>query len=500
MSCHYTNQRAVVTMDGLLGLRLKVRRCVNRGCARFHRAFRPEAEGALVLPQQEFGLDLIALVGRLRYVTRASVPEIHAELVRRGVMISERSVTNLLDRYDELVATAMTDPGHLRTRFADQGRVVLAIDGLQPEVGHEVLWVIRDCLSGTVVLARALLSSTAADLKPLLCQAAESVGVPVTGVVSDGQRSIRIAVAKALPGVPHQLCHFHYLREAAHPIFEADRHAKKELKKRIRGIRPIERAVEGRQDAEADLVQGYCAAVRSAVTDDGRAPLDAGGLKLKARLEAVADSLQRVDKKGGPTKPIQDLSRLIGCALQETAPLWPDIKRAFGWVHRAAHILNNTEALPAPTVARRLDGLCGALCRHRACAGDLADGVDHFLKVTRSYRPGLFHCHAVADLPGTNNGLEGLFGSYRYCQRRTTGRRSASSATVVRGPARLVASVTSHLAPLDASDLAAVDRTRWQAMRTDITARRLQRTRGSRFRRDPEAYLRKLEAQYAAAK
>jgi hypothetical protein len=131
----------------------------------------------------------------------------------------------------------------------------------------------------------------------LLCQTAESVGVPVTGVVSDGQRLIRIAVAKALPGVPHQLCHFHYLREAAHPIFEADRHAKKELKKRIRGIRPIERAVGGRQDAEADLVHGYCAAVRSAGTDDGRAPLGTGGLKLKARLEAVADSLQRADEK-----------------------------------------------------------------------------------------------------------------------------------------------------------------------------------------------------------
>jgi hypothetical protein len=34
------------------------------------------------------------------------------------------------------------------------------------------------------------------------------------------------------PDVPHQLCHFHYLREAAKPIYEADRHAKKELKKR----------------------------------------------------------------------------------------------------------------------------------------------------------------------------------------------------------------------------------------------------------------------------
>ena len=63
--------------------------------------------------------------------------------------------------------------------------------------------------------------------------------MPITGVVSDGQESIRKAVAKALDGVPHQLCHFHYLREAAKPISEADRHAKKELKKRVRGIRPI---------------------------------------------------------------------------------------------------------------------------------------------------------------------------------------------------------------------------------------------------------------------
>ena len=69
--------------------------------------------------------------------------------------------------------------------------------------------------------------------------------MPVAGVISDGQPSIRKAVAQALPGVPHQLCQFHFLREAAHPVFEADRHAKKELKKGGRGVRPIERAAEG---------------------------------------------------------------------------------------------------------------------------------------------------------------------------------------------------------------------------------------------------------------
>ena len=101
-------------------------------------------------------------------------------------------------------------------------------------------------------------------------------------------------MARALPGVPHQLCQFHYLREAAKPIFEADRHAKKELKKRVRGVRPIERSLEGRTDAEAEAARGYCLAVRSALTDDGRPPLAASGLKLKDRLEAIADSLERV--------------------------------------------------------------------------------------------------------------------------------------------------------------------------------------------------------------
>src|SRR5439155_20075054 len=132
--------------------------------------------------------------------------------------IAERSVTNLLDRYDELLATRLTDTRRLRRVLKGQRGVILEMDGLQPEVGHEVLWVVRDCLSGEVLLARSLLSSTAADLAPLLREVAEAVGVPVAGVISDGQTSIRRAVEQALPGVPHQLCQFHCLREASHRI------------------------------------------------------------------------------------------------------------------------------------------------------------------------------------------------------------------------------------------------------------------------------------------
>jgi len=238
----YENRRTLVTLSGPVRLRLKIRRCEHAGCARLHVPYRPEAEGAVALAQHEFGLDVIALVGTLRHRDHRSVPEIHSLLRARGVEIAERSVTNLLDRYDELLATSLTSSGRLHKMLAKQGRVILGLDGMQPDVGHEVLWVIRDCLSGEVLLARSLLSGTADDLAPLLREVMDGVGVPVEGVVSDGQTSIRRAVAAALPAVAHQLCQFHFLREAANPIYEADRHAKKELKKQVRGVRPIERA------------------------------------------------------------------------------------------------------------------------------------------------------------------------------------------------------------------------------------------------------------------
>lgn len=297
----YDNYRTVVTLGGLVRLRLRIRRCHCQGCVRSLVPCRPEAEGAWALPQQEFGLDVIALVGSLRYRGHQSVPEIHRELRSRGVAVCERSVTNLLDRYDEVVALHMGSDQRLQKVVRSQGRVILALDGLQPDVGHEVLWVLRDCLSGEVLLAKSLLSATSADLSALIGQVRDvlgEVGVRIDAVVSDGQRSIRNAVRDALSGVPHQLCHFHYLREAARPLYEMDRHAKKELKKRVRGVRAIEREVEGRTDARAEVVRGYCAAVRSAISDDGRPPLEASGLKLRGRLRSIDASLRRAVKKG----------------------------------------------------------------------------------------------------------------------------------------------------------------------------------------------------------
>jgi hypothetical protein len=46
----------------------------------------------------------------------------------------------------------------------------------------------------------------------------------------------------------------------------------------VRGVRPIERSVVDQQYPVSEVVNGYCLAVRSALTDDGHLPLDAQGL------------------------------------------------------------------------------------------------------------------------------------------------------------------------------------------------------------------------------
>ncbi len=158
------SHRTVTTLSGLWKLTLIVRQCIEPTCSRFHQRYRPEEEGRWALPHGEFGLEVIALIGQWRFREHRSVPEMHQALLARGISVAQRSVTYLMQRYEELVTLRITDQERSKARLQQQGHVILALDGLQPDVGHEVLWVVRDCLSEEILLARPLLSSTQGDL------------------------------------------------------------------------------------------------------------------------------------------------------------------------------------------------------------------------------------------------------------------------------------------------------------------------------------------------
>ena len=187
------------------------------------------------------------------------------------------------------------------------------------------------------------------------------------------------------------------------------------------------------------------------------------------------------------------MQALLTRGLVATAPLWPDIRLAYGWVHRAAHLLTNDAGHPAAAVRRAYGELLGEMADGQAAAGALAPAVAHFLKVTDSYRPGRFHCYEVPGLPRTNNDLEQYFGSARYHQRRATGRKSAAPATVVRGAVRVVAAVATRLRSFGAAEIRPASPDQWRRLRRDLDYRHEARRAQLRFRRDPTAYLAALE-------
>jgi hypothetical protein len=184
---------------------------------------------------------------------------------------------------------------------------------------------------------------------------------------------------------------------------------------------------------------------------------------------------------------------VLARGLEATAESWPDVRSTYERVNRAASILANEAGLDAAGVRGLYEGLIAEMTREAGAAGSLREAVGHFVKVTRSDWPGLFACNDAAELPRTNNDLEQFFGSYRYHERRASGRKVASPGTVVRGSVRRVASAATRLRPVEGADLAPSNLSVWRRLRDSLDRRQVTRTLGRRFRQDPAAYLRSIE-------
>lgn len=179
--------------------------------------------------------------------------------------------------------------------------------------------------------------------------------------------------------------------------------------------------------------------------------------------------------------------------LEATAALWPDVRWAFSWVHEAAEILKGRAEEAGETVRTRYRAFLERMRQQARTAGSLQGAVGHFLKVTESYWPGLFHGYDLEGLPRTNNDLEHFFGGLRHYERRTTGRRRASPTLVVRGAVRVVAATVSCLCPLTPEQLAPTDLEAWRAQRRRLQRPHQARVLQRRFRRQPDEYLAALE-------
>jgi hypothetical protein len=315
--CH--RRRRFFTCEGPVQLLSKLSHCSDPTCPAHATTLTPEAETALVMPYWVLAWDVFCWLGHRRFARHWSVPQIRDELADRfAIPLSADAIERYVGRYQRMVAARHQDPGEVAAAYRRAKGLVLAIDGLQPEKGHETLYVVREVGRKRVWFAEALLSSNAAEVQRLLARArvwVERLGLPVRCWLSDKQDAFVTGVAAEFPGVPHRYCANHFLRDLAKPVLEADSQAKVEMRKKVRGLRDIERQVlaeqaaapaDARADAaaESDVVLDYCSAVRGILNDDQGGPLQPPGERMAEALTEVRQSLQRgLDaKKGGPRR------------------------------------------------------------------------------------------------------------------------------------------------------------------------------------------------------
>jgi hypothetical protein len=332
--CDHRHHR-IWTLQGAWHLTSRLVHCSDGSCPGRHTTISPESELSITMPRWGIGWDLFCWVGHRRFARHWSVPQMRAELSDTyGVGLSADAIEKHIKRYRHMVAARQEDMELMREEYHDVPAVILTIDGLQPEKGHETLYVVRELTRKRVWFAEALLSSSAEEVRRLLVRAkqmAQALGTFVELWMSDKQDAFVSGIAAEFVGVPHRFCQNHFMRDLAKPTLEMDSHAKVQMRSKVRGLRAIEREVLHEAQAAAatvaeaadgeiavgtagpagtaptapspaeEVVLDYCASVRGILNDDQGGPLHPPGLRMAAGLAEVRASLTRnlAAKKGG---------------------------------------------------------------------------------------------------------------------------------------------------------------------------------------------------------
>jgi hypothetical protein len=330
--------RHIHTFEGPVELVCKLNHCPDPRCPGHTKTKSPEIEASIAPPHWAIGWDVFCWVGHRRFSRHWAIPQIRDELLdAHRIKLSDDAISNYIHRYQVMLAARQQDPEVLRRQYESVDELILTIDGLQPEKGHETLYVVRELTQKRVWFAEALISATADEVQRLIAKAKEwaaSLDKKVVLWISDKQDAFVTGIAAEFPDVPHRYCDNHFLRDVAKPVLDADSNAKVQMRRKVRGLRKIERAVLERQSAQASenlveddpettvtvmvgpantpaieadsasaVVLDYCAAVRGILNDDQGGPLHPPGLRMAEALNEVRESIQRnLDEKKGASK------------------------------------------------------------------------------------------------------------------------------------------------------------------------------------------------------
>ena len=468
-------RRPVYLLEGPTRVMSQMTLCPEAACPGHHRLMVAEEDTLIAPPWWILGWDVFAYLGHRRFARHMSVPELREDLVEGyEINLSEDSIEDYIGRYRAILAARQRDPEQLKKDYRSVKGLILSIDGLQPEKGHETLYTVRELNAKRVWFAVPLLSSSHDEVRKLLVESrawAKSLGRPVLGWVTDKQDAFVSGIAEVFPGVPHRYCQNHFLRDVAAPVLEADSHAKVQMRKKVRGLRAIEKDIlEIRSEASPaakaqekkdtprkyqepqkpakpedknEIVLEYCAAVRGILNKNQGGPLDPPGLRMAEGLKEVRASIQKnIDARQGGVAE-KNLKRLAGCidrGIEEVAtalekiPCYVDDLRS---VHRTLD--------PQTGTATRRKAAFQQIYTRLRQSGDATRQA--MAVVMESFKTGLFAGgNSLATLQD-NLDLERWFRLPKAHQRKIHGRQHAGVSIVHEGPSLVLALDAHHSHP-----------------------------------------------------
>lgn len=448
----------IYTLEGALRLICKLAHCSNQQCPEHSTIISPESEITLTMPRWRIGWDVFIWIGFRRFKRHWSVPQIRQELSDSyQIHLSDNTLSNYLGKYQVMVAARHQDLSRWREEYKDCSDVILTIDGLQPEKGHETLYVVRELRKQRVWFAESLISNSNAEVEKLIQRAkklSQQLNKPVRGWVSDKQDAFVRSISAEFPNVPHRYCNNHFLRDLAKPVLEKDSHAKVQMRRKIRGLRSIEKETlaeldqttkeEGELTLEqkkyaAGIVLDYCAAVRGILNDNHGGPLTPPGLKMANALEEVSQSIER-NLKQKKTTISSKLERLNACIKRGLSIYDQDKAEIVEYVKEIKRVFNTLDSGKG-TLKKRLS-------KFRKLKFQFANADDllkkHMSTIMHSFEPGLFVGSDDLEIPGDNLDLERWFKKPKGHERRIHGRKHTGVRIVHEGPTLLL-TLDAHL-------------------------------------------------------
>jgi len=427
--------------------------CVNPHCAEYRHLLSPEAERQIALPRWRLDWQILLWIGFRRFKRHWSIPQLQAELKDTyQIRLSDTMLADYLYLYQTMVAARHADVEQLREAYQDTPDLVLTIDGIQPEKGHETVYVVRELRQQRVWFAETLLSSATEEIQPLIRRArqvAEQLGIRVCGWMSDKQEAFVTAIAAEFPGTPHRYCANHFLRDVAAPMLALDNAAKVRMRRKIRGLRALERTClqtelpsedpsEGltpvQQQRATQIVLSSCAVVRGILNSHQGGPLWPPGWNMAYALREVAQSLER--NLSQPTTPIASLLERLHGYIQRGLALYHEDLVPIGTA--LGHVLVVWALIHPEPGKYQAYQTCFHQCAERYQQADDAI-MQHIGQVMLSFEVGLFCGGETLDLPEDNLDLERWIKGPKGHERHIHGRGHVGLRLVIEAPTLLLA-------------------------------------------------------------